>query len=219
MNDVEDIRRRFELSEHNNGWANPGPAGLTALAMACFIFFALLTGRTTHFGIGLMGIWLLGGFVIQVITGVMELIKGNTTGGNVFTFFSAFFMLATGVELIFKFFSGIYGWKIDAHVDGWAWLALSASLTLWAPAYLKAARSMLMIVLVVLPGLWIITFTDLGVLPKTWSPVGGWFLFAAGWTAIYTGAAIVLNTAFGRVILPIGAPQAKPHAVLNSKSA
>jgi len=206
------------MSEHENDWANPGPAGLTALAMACFIFFALLTGRTTAQGIGLMGIWLLGGFVIQIICGVMELLKGNTTGGNVFTFFSAFFMLATGLELIFKFFAVINGWKIDAHVDGWAWLALTLSLTLWTPAYFKSAKTMLLVVLLVLPALWIITFTDMGVWPKTLSPIAGWFLFVAGLTAIYTGAAIVLNTAFGRVILPIGAPLIKPQGSSNAKA-
>ena len=207
------------MSEHNNGWANPGPAGLTALAMACFIFFALLTGQTTHEAIGLMGIWLLGGFVIQIVCGVMELLNGNTTGGNVFTFFSAFFMLATGLELIFKFFAGINGWKIDAHVDGWAWLALSTSLTLWTPAYFKAAKSMLAVVILVLPGLWIITLVDIGVGPKTLMPIAGWFLFAAGWTALYTGAAVVLNTTFGKAILPTGAPLVKPQPGSNSKAA
>jgi len=77
------------MSEQGNSWANLGPAGLTALSQACLIFFALLTGRTTAQGIGLMGIWLLGGFVIQIIAGVIELLNGNTTGGNVFAFFSA----------------------------------------------------------------------------------------------------------------------------------
>lgn len=207
------------MSEHDNGWANPGPAGLTALAMACFIFFALLTGRTTPAGVGLMGIWLIGGFVIQIICGVMELLKGNTTGGNVFTFFSAFFMLATGIELIFKFFVGINGWKIDPHVDGWAWLALTLALTLWTPAYFKAAKSMLLLVVLVLPALWIITFTDMGVWPKTLSPIAGWFLLTAGVIAIYISAAIVLNTAFGKVILPIGAPRAKVEIGPSTKAA
>lgn len=207
------------MSEHNNGWANPGPAGLTALAMACFIFYALLTGKVTHEAIGLMGIWLLGGFVIQIVCGVMELLKGNTTGGNVFTYFSAFFMLATGLELIFKFFAGINGWKIDAHIDGWAWLALSVSLTLWTPAYLKAAKSMLGVVILVLPALWIITIVDIGVGPKTLMPVAGWFLFAAGWIALYTGAAVVLNTTFGKVILPTGVPLIKSQSGSNSKAA
>lgn len=206
------------MSAHGGGFANPGPAGLVALAMACFVFFALLTGQTTPACLGLMGIWLLGGFVVQVIVGIIEILSGNTTGGNVFTFFSAFFMLVTGLELIFKFFAIQNGWKIDARVDGWAWLALSSALTLWTPAYFKSPKSLLMVVLLILPALWIVTFTDMGVWPKTLSPIAGWFLFAAGWLGLYTSAAVILNTAFGRTILPMGAPLIKPQPVPASKS-
>jgi len=78
---------------------------------------------------------------------------------------------------------------------------------------------MLLVVLLVLPALWIITFTDMGVWPKTLSPIAGWFLFAAGLTAIYTGSAIVLNTAFGRVILPTGAPLINLQRSSNAKTA
>lgn len=194
------------MSGHGSGWANPAPAGLVALAMACFVFFALQTGKVTGAVIGLMGLWLLGGFVVQVIVGILEILEGNTTGGNVFTFFSAFFMLVTGLELIFKFFAGMYGWKIDARVDGYAWMALSASLTLWAPAYLKSVKTMTLLVFALLPAIWIVSFTDMGVWPKTLVPVAGWFLFIAGWLGIYTSTAIVLNTAFGKTILPTGSP-------------
>ncbi|MCL6639129.1 MAG: GPR1/FUN34/YaaH family transporter [Firmicutes bacterium] len=207
------------MSGHGGGWANPGPAGLVALAMACFIFFAIQTGQVTGAAIGLMGIWLLGGFVVQVIVGVLEILEGNTTGGNVFTYFSAFFMLVTGLELIFKFFAGVNGWKIDARVDGWAWLALSSALTLWTPAYFKSPKSLLGVVLALLPALWIVTFTDMGVWPRTLVPISGWCLFIAGWLGLYTGAAVILNTAFGRTILPTGAPIVKPQPVQSSSKA
>jgi succinate-acetate transporter protein len=201
-----------------HSFANPGPAGLVALAMACFTFFAVFTGKITHDAIGLMGVWLLGGFVVQICVGLIELKDGNTTGGNVFTFFSAFFMLVTGLNLIFKYFAAKNGWKIDARVDGWAWLALSSALTLWTPAYFKSPKSLMMIVVLLLPALWIVTFTDLGVWPKTLSPIAGWFLFAAGWFGLYTGAAVVLNTAYGRTILPTGAPFVKDNPAGKSAS-
>jgi len=207
------------MSNSGHGWANPGPAGLVALSMACFIFFAIQTGQVTHGAVGLMGIWLLGGFVIQVIVGLIELKEGNTTGGNVFIFFSAFFMLVTGLGLMFKFFAGINGWNIDPRVDGWAWLALTASLTLWSPAYFKSPKAMTALVFSILPALWIITFTDLGLWPKTLVPICGWLLFISGWIAIYTAAAVILNTAFKKVILPLGSPLVKDQPVqANSKS-
>ena len=207
------------MSGHGGGWANPAPAGLVALAMACFIFFAIQTGQVTGAAIGLMGIWLLGGFVVQVIVGVLEILEGNSTGGNVFTYFSAFFMLVTGLELIFKFFAGVNGWKIDARVDGWAWLALSSALTLWTPAYFKSPKSLLAIVLSLLPAIWIVTFTDMGIWPKTLVPIAGWFLFIAGWFGLYTGAAVILNTAYGRTILPMGKPLVNPTPAPGSSKA
>jgi len=83
------------MSSHGN-WVGAGPAGLVALAVACFCFFALLTGRIDHSAIVIMGVWLIGGFVIQIITALLELKEGNLLGGNVFTFFSAYFMLIAG---------------------------------------------------------------------------------------------------------------------------
>ena len=54
-------------------WANPTPAGLVALAVACFGFFAILSGRVTHDAMPLLGAWLLGGFVVQFIVALLDL--------------------------------------------------------------------------------------------------------------------------------------------------
>lgn len=43
------------MSNNNGGWANPAPAGLVALGVACFIFFALLSGKVTAGAMPLMG--------------------------------------------------------------------------------------------------------------------------------------------------------------------
>ncbi len=59
----------------NHEWANPAPAGLLALAMACFTFFALLSGKVEYLTIPLLGCWLIGGFVIQIMLGILELRK------------------------------------------------------------------------------------------------------------------------------------------------
>ncbi|WP_078060413.1 acetate uptake transporter family protein [Desulfotomaculum copahuensis] len=191
-------------------WANPGPAGLVALAMACFVFYALLTGKVTAGVSPLMGIWLLGGFVVQLCVGLIELKEGNSTGGNVFTFFSAFFMLVTGLELILKFFAATNGWKIDARIDGWAWLALAIALTTWTPAYFKSPLTLCAVVVALDPALWIISLADMGAIARTPVPIAGVFLLIAGIFGLYTAAGVILNTEFGRTILPLGAPLIKP---------
>lgn len=192
---------------NNNSWANPAPAGLIALAVACFTFFALQTGRVDHSAAPLLGIWLLGGFIIQVIVGVIELREGQILGGNVFTFFSAFFMFVTGFELLLKTLLASKGIAFDARIDGWAWLALCLGLTTWAPAYIfKSIKSMAGLIIVILPAIWIICLCDMGVLAKTYVPIAGWCLFITGMFGLYTAAALVLNTTFGKTILPTGSP-------------
>lgn len=202
------------MSGHGGGWANPAPAGLVALAMACFTFFALLTGKVGGTCIGLMGLWLIGGFVVQVIVGVIELMEGNTTGGNVFTFFSAFFMLVTGLELVFKFFAAVHGWQIagtpiDARIDGWAWLPLAIALLVWTPAYFKGPLFMTLLVLSLDVAVPIVAFKDMGLLAASWGPIAGLFLLIAGIFGLYVSSAIVLNTAYGKQVLPMPGPIVK----------
>ncbi|MBP8784475.1 MAG: hypothetical protein KBH12_03270 [Synergistaceae bacterium] len=64
----------------NEKWSNPSPAGLVALAVACFCFYALQTGKVDSSASLLLGTWLIGGFVVQVIVGLIDLKNGNHTG-------------------------------------------------------------------------------------------------------------------------------------------
>lgn len=194
------------MSGHKYGWASPAPAGLVALAMACFVFYALLTGKVEGTCIALMGIWLLGGFVIQIVVGVMELLEGQTTGGNVFTFFSAFFMLVTGLGMILKYFASLNGWPMDARIDGWAWLPLAIALLLWTPAYLKSGPfSLICVVLALDVAVPLVALKDMAVITAPWGGItAGTFLLIAGIFGLYTASGIILNTAFGRQILPLG---------------
>ncbi|PKM78569.1 MAG: hypothetical protein CVU90_00810 [Firmicutes bacterium HGW-Firmicutes-15] len=200
------------MSGDHHHYASPGPAGLVALAMACFTFGAIHTGMVAGSAAPLLGCWLLGGFVVQFTVAVIELRDGHMTGGNVFLFFSAFFMLTTGLELILKTILAKNGMTADSHLDGWAWLTLSIALTLWSPAYLTSVKSMTFLVIAILPACWIITGVDIGYLPKTWSYYDGVFLFITGCFGLYTGAGMILNTAFGKTIIPLGKPFIAPQA-------
>jgi len=199
------------MSGNGKGWANPGPAGLVALGVACFIFYAVLSGKVEHTCIPLLGIWLLGGFVVQLVVGLMELMEGAIVGGNVFTFFAAFFMLAGGLEMIFKYYASIHGWPMDTRIDGWAWLVLSFSLVLWTPAYLKSGPlSLIGIILALDVATVLVAFKDLAILTAPWAgPTIALFMLISGILGMYTAAGIILNTTFGRVVLPLGGPLIK----------
>ena len=184
-------------------WANPTPAGLVALAVACFCFFAMLNGFVEKSAMPLIGCWLLGGFVVQIVVGLLDLKGGNHAGGNTFLFFSAFFMLVGGLEMFVKYNGILSGSLADTRIDGFAWLALTVAVLLWTPAFLKSFNLLSLIVLALDVALPFITLLDLQVLPSAFSPVPAYALLTSGVIALYFSAAIVVNTAYGKTIYPV----------------
>ena len=110
-------------------FASPGPAGLAALAVACFGFGAVFNGWVKVEGLPILFAWLVGGGVVQYTTAVMELKDHNITGGNVFLFFSAFFMFGASLSVLAKFLMIKFGMAPHAYVEGWTWMAGAGFLT------------------------------------------------------------------------------------------
>lgn len=187
----------------NREWANPTPAGLVALAVACACFFAMLTGRVEPSAMPLIGCWLIGGFIVQVIVGLLDLKGGNHAGGNTFLFFSAFFMLTGGFEMVMKYLALTSGSPLDARIDGYAWAVLTVVIYLWTPAFLTKISLLSIVVLLLDVALPFIALTDLALIPKHYAHVAAWALLLAGIVAIYLSAATVVNQAYGRTIYPV----------------
>lgn len=190
-------------NEVQKEWANPTPAGLVALSVACACFFALLTGRVEHSAIPLVGCWLLGGFVVQLVVGLLDLKSGNGTGGNTFLFFSAFFMLTGGLEMMLKYNAITAGTPLDGRIDGYAWAVLTVVVLLWTPAFLTKFTLLSVIVLLLDVALPVVALVDLGILAKSYAPIAGWALLFAAFAAIYLSAGIVVNQACGRTVYPL----------------
>ena len=186
-------------------FVSPGPAGLGALAVACFGFGAVFTGKVGLGGLPLLAAWLVGGGIVQYTVAVMELKDHNMTGGNVFLFFSAFFMFGAALSVMAKYLmlSGMIGTvKPESMVEGFCWMAGAAFLTAVTPSYLKSPTPLFLIVLLLDVVLWLIVGLDMGMLGAEIKPVIGYLLYAAGWIAIYLVAALVNNNIYGRVVLP-----------------
>ncbi len=184
-------------------WANPTSAGLVALAVACGCFFALLTGGVEPSAMPLIGAWLLGGFVVQLVVALLDLKGGNHAGGNTFLFFCAFFMLVSGLEMMLKYQAIAAGSPLDARVDGYAWCILTLVTWLWTPAFFVKFNLLSVVVIFLDLALPIIALTDLGVMAKTASPIAGWLLLASGLVAVYLCAAQIVNTAYGKKVYPM----------------
>jgi succinate-acetate transporter protein len=189
----------------DHSFVSPGPAGLGALAVACFGFGAVFSGKVGLGGLPLLSAWLIGGGIVQYTVAVMELKDHNMTGGNVFLFFSAFFMFGAALSVLAKYLmlSGVIGAvKPDSMVEGFCWMAGAAFLTAVTPAYLKSPTPLFLIVLLLDIVLWMIVGLDMGHFGAELKPIVGYLLYAAGWIAIYLVAAIVNNHIFDRIVLP-----------------
>jgi len=199
---MEETSNQTNAPAHRE-WANPTPAGLVALAVACACFFALLTGRVSASAMPLIGCWLLGGFVIQIVVALLDLKSGNLAGGNTFLFFSAFFMLVSGLEMLLKYNAITAGAPLDGRIDGYAWTVLTIVVWLWTPAFF-AKFSLLSIIVALLDiALPFIALTDLGLLPHSFAHISAWSLLAAAAVAVYLCSAIVVNAACKKTVYPL----------------
>ena len=187
-------------------WANATPAALVALAVACFCFFALLTGQVEKSAMPLLGCFLIGGFVIQIIVALLDLKGGNLSGGNTFLYFSAYFMLVSGIEMLLKYFAP----GLDTRIDGWAWMALGLTVLLWTPAFYKSPAILFILVFVLNIAVPCIVVSDLKIfapeVSAVFSKVAGVALFVCGLLGIYLGAAMVVNGTYGKTVFPNPAP-------------
>lgn len=191
-------------------WANPTPAGLVALAVACVCFFAMLTGNVGTSSLPLIACWLAGGFVVQLVVGLLDLKGRNHAGGNTFLFFSAFFMLVGALEMMLKYQAVMAETPLNAQIDGYAWAVLAIVLWLWTPAFLTRFSLLSVVVLLLDVALPFIALMDLGIAPSALSVIPAWALLAAGVVAVYLCSAQVVNQAFGRVVYPLpGQPRSK----------
>lgn len=185
------------------------PAGLTAFSVAVFIFYAMFTGKVPMgLAYAVAGIWLIGGFFVQIVVGVIELHMGAVAGGNTFTWFSAYFMLVTGSVWLFEYFAHIYGWQFDKHIAGYTWLAMGIILLLEWPGFAKSMPMTAFIGISLMNlSLPFIVGLNLGLLaPATYAPIAGNLAGLTGLFMAYTAAAAFNNGIFGRQVFPLPGP-------------
>jgi len=195
------------MSQHEHNFANPTPAGLIGLSVACFTLFALLTGRVPHEVLPILATWQFGAFVAQIITAVIELRDKNIAGGNVFTYFASFFCFTGGLESLTKYYLSTNGLPFSAAVDGYAWLVLAIATTLLTPAFLAGSSVLFAGLITADIAIWAVALMDLKVIaPTIGAPTAGWFLLFLGIIGLYLAGGTVLNTVFKKTILPLGKP-------------
>jgi succinate-acetate transporter protein len=187
------------------GWtpADPGPLGLAAFAGTTFVLSMI---NTNLVGAGALpvvfGLALAYGGIAQFVAGLWEFRTGNTFGAVAFCSYGAFwisyyFLVHTPIALSAAHSAvGLYLWM-------WG---IFTTYMFVASLRTTAAVSLVFLLLA-------ITFIILGIgnsaLAGTHSvtngtvKLGGWFGLATAICAWYASFAVVLNSTFNRVVLPV----------------
>jgi succinate-acetate transporter protein len=180
--------------------ADPAPLGLAAFALTTFVlsmFNADLVSRAGEPVV--LGLALGYGGIAQILAGMWEFRTGNTFGAVAFTSFGAFWL---SFWALVTFFAG----EIPAAHAG---DAIGLYLIAWGifTTYMFVASLRTNAAVAVVFFLLAVTFFLLGIGTSGESDslvkAGGWFGLATAAAAWYASFAAVVNSTFGRTVLPV----------------
>ena len=189
---------------HDNGskFANPGPAGLMVLAFYLGCLWPVATGQAPHEqGMVLIALGFAGA-ITQITCGIIALHKGEVLNGNILCAFSAFMWLGC-IEHIGKAFNFIP--HNTMVVDGWVFLIMGIFMVFFTHPHLAAPKV----------AFWFMVFTDLFFVPaglffltgqKIFWVIAGWDLPLVVISIIWLVSGVVLNTFWGKQVIPLGKP-------------
>jgi succinate-acetate transporter protein len=183
--------------------ADPGPLGLAAFAMTTFVlsmFNAHLVNRGAEPVV--LPLALFYGGIVQVLAGMWEFRTGNTFGAVAFSSYGAFWLSLWGINHLYASTILKAGPLVLSHGVGlflWAWAIFTA--------YMFIASFRTSAALVVTFGLLLVTFILLAIgnsgLHTNIVKWGGYIGLATAAAAWYASFAAVVNSTFGRVMLPV----------------
>jgi succinate-acetate transporter protein len=185
-------------------WATPAGAGLGSLGIVMFMYYALFAGKVDTKIIPLLGIWVIGTAIVQLVVGLVELKNGSVLGGNIFLLFGGISLWAGGTELVYKYTMALNHIAFASNIDGWVFLAFSLILILWVPGFYKGATTVSIALTAVTLAFIMVTFHDFGMASEGLVMAGAYCFLISGIFAIYSCGAIVLNSEYGKTVLPMG---------------
>ncbi len=180
-------------------YANPAALGLFGFGMTT-VLLNLCNAGIIELNAMVLAMGIFYGGIAQVIAGIMEGRKNNTFGMTAFISYGFFWLSLVGLLVMPKL-----GWAASVNAA-----TMVAYLSLWGLftallfiATLRLNRALQLIFLTLT-----ILFLLLAAGDATGNPqvkhLAGYEGIFCGLTAIYTGAANVLNEVYGRELLPLG---------------
>jgi uncharacterized protein len=204
-----DIAPAAEPVGRSAGWtpADPGPLGLAAFAMTTFLL-SMYNADLINAGGGavVLPVALVYGGIVQILAGMWEFRTGNTFGAVAFSSYGAFW-----ISLYFLFFIvGPHG-IVAAQTHN----AVAVYLYAWAifttymfVASLRTSGALAAVFLVLTVTFWLLAIGNASLAGGTATTngtikFGGWCGLVTAALAWYASMAAVINSTFGRTVLPI----------------
>lgn len=183
------------------GWepADPGPLGLGAFAMTTFVLSMFNSNLVDPKGVSVvLGLALAYGGIVQLLAGMWEFRNGNTFGAVAFSSFGAFWISFWALEAFYaKDITGNAGHAVGVYL--WAWAIFTAYMTV---AAMRTSGAVLLVFVLLTVTFVLLAIGAIGPHP-TVEHWGGYLGLATAAAAWYASFAAVVNSTFGRTVLPV----------------
>jgi succinate-acetate transporter protein len=183
------------------GMANPAPWAVTAFATTSFMLGMYQTHMLNNAGISIvLPAALFFGGLVQIIVAIMEFSRGNLFGGAVFGTYGPFWV-------IFGVFETLYAASVPAVQLNDAiclFLAVFAVISFYlAIASLRTDLVLTVIIWLIFVGL-VVLSVGAGANKIDITEGGGWIVLVFAVLAWYHAAGDIIESTFGRKLLPFG---------------
>lgn len=188
--------------------ADPGAIGLFGLALVTLVASSQKLGITTNVSLVIPWAIFLGASA-QLAAGIYDFKHNNTFGGTAFLGYAFFWY---GVAMTWMTQLGVFGEKAAALADpkqlGFAFLGYLI-FTLYMTIGAAGANKVLFIIFFLIDLLFIGLSSNVLMGSHFGHQLAAYSEFLISMFSFYGSAATVLNTKYGRTILPVGAPLMK----------
>jgi uncharacterized protein len=178
--------------------ADPGPLGLAGFAATTFVLSMINSNLVSARGIGaVLGLALAYGGLAQLLAGMWEFRTGNTFGAVAFTSFGAFWISfyilirVTPASIVTPHALSLYLWT-------WAIFT-----TYMFFASLRTTAAVALVFLLLAITFILLAIGDMGGGHTSITHAGGYAGIVTAIAAWYASFAAVLNSTFGRVVMPV----------------
>jgi succinate-acetate transporter protein len=183
--------------------ADPGPLGLAAFATTTFVLSIFNANLVSSRGeLVVLGLALAYGGIAQLLAGMWEFRTGNTFGAVAFSSFGAFW-ISFFVLLRWTPAVGVTANGIAVYLYAWAIFT-----TYMFVASLRTTGAVALVFLLLAITFFILAIGNASLAGTTnvtngTIKLGGWFGLATAVAAWYASMAAVVNSTFGRVVMPV----------------